>query len=446
MDLCFVAGVDVWSIPGSSALAAVTMNADCGPAGASVHEEDGDLSEVRLSPEVVYIPWGTRNSEPFRLMRLVAADETMRTCMDFISECTAAAGLEYTSLDRNSDAKFFFEMHDLDSVWSGQCADICAFGFSVVELTLNIPPADRDIHNVDVVCIRRLESAYCRLSPVDPVTGAQWLHYADWTKSVSTPDQVQASLPVLTSHRPEDSILDYIKRGVLRPGRRKVAFVVRIPQTVALYYPVPSYASLFRSGWYTIKQLVTAARLSKLKNSASIKYHVQISSEYWRQQMMMNHVVDPAKKQELLNNMKSEIIDFLTGVENSGKTIFSEIYNSPDGKPIPGVVISKVDDSKEGGDWTMEIQEAVNMICFAMRVHSNLVGSVPGKSQSNNSGSDKRELYTIAQALRTPLRKLLLAPHRLVCRLKGWKNVRPVCPILQLTTLDAHKDIQVSNT
>lgn len=39
------------------------------------------------------------------------------------------------------------------------------------------------------------------------------------------------------------------------------------------------------------------------------------------------------------------------------------------------------------------------MMCFTMRVHSNLVGSVPGKSQTNNSGSDKRELYTIAQAL-----------------------------------------------
>lgn len=41
----------------------------------------------------------------------------------------------------------------------------------------------------------------------------------------------------------------------------------------------------------------------------------------------------------------------------------------------------------------------MNMMCFTMRVHSNLVGSVPGKSQTNNSGSDKRELYTIAQAL-----------------------------------------------
>ena len=39
------------------------------------------------------------------------------------------------------------------------------------------------------------------------------------------------------------------------------------------------------------------------------------------------------------------------------------------------------------------------MICFTMRVHSNLVGSVPGKALSYNSGFDKRERYTVAQAL-----------------------------------------------
>ena len=57
------------------------------------------------------------------------------------------------------------------------------------------------------------------------------------------------------------------------------------------------------------------------------------------------------------------------------------------------------------------------MFCFTMRVHSNLVGSVPGKSQSNNSGSDKRELYTIAQALQKPYHDLLFTvPSRVITR------------------------------
>ena len=75
-----------------------------------------------------------------------------------------------------------------------------------------------------------------------------------------------------------------------------------------------------------------------------------------------------------------------------------------------------------------------------MRVHSNLVGSVPGKSQSNNSGSDKRELYTIAQALQKPYHDLLFTVHQIVIRFNGWTGAYPDCPFIQLTTLDEHQD------
>ena len=84
------------------------------------------------------------------------------------------------------------------------------------------------------------------------------------------------------------------------------------------------------------------------------------------------------------------------------------------------------------------------MICFTMRVHSNLVGSVPGKSQSNNSGSDKRELYTIAQASQKPYRDLLFKVHRLIIAFNGWRGAVPECPFIQLTTLDQHTDAKES--
>ena len=107
------------------------------------------------------------------------------------------------------------------------------------------------------------------------------------------------------------------------------------------------------------------------------------------------------------NQMPYNIINFLTGMENSGKVLFSTFYVSPNGEEQHDVVINKIETDKEGGDWATDIVEAINMMCFTMRVHSNLVGSVPGKSQTNNSGSDKRELYTIAQALQKPYHDLL---------------------------------------
>lgn len=151
-------------------------------------------------------------------------------------------------------------------------------------------------------------------------------------------------------------------------------------------------------------------------------------------------ITERVKQQERVNEEKDNIINFLTGMENSGKVLFSTFYVSPNGEEQHDVVINKIETDKEGGNWATDIVEAINMMCFTMRVHSNLVGSVPGKSQTNNSGSDKRELYTIAQALQKPYHDLLFSVHRLIIRFNKWTAVKPDSPFIQLTTLDENKD------
>ena len=171
-----------------------------------------------------------------------------------------------------------------------------------------------------------------------------------------------------------------------------------------------------------------------------IKYQIEISAKYWEGIFRAEGITDRRKQQERIVKEKQSILDFLTGAENSGKAWFSTFYITPDGKEQHDVVINKIDDTKEGGDYATDIQEAINMICFTLRVHSNLVGSVPGKAQTNNSGSDKRELYTIAQALQKPYHDLLFTVHRIIIRFNGWQGVKVTCPFMQLTTLDEHQD------
>lgn len=62
---------------------------------------------------------------------------------------------------------------------------------------------------------------------------------------------------------------------------RKFAVVSRIPTPDSTYYPIPYYASLFKGKWYDIKQLIGLAKESKLRNSAPIKYQIEISQKYW---------------------------------------------------------------------------------------------------------------------------------------------------------------------
>ena len=202
----------------------------------------------------------------------------------------------------------------------------------------------------------------------------------------------------------------------------------------------------FKGKWYSIKRLIGVAKEAKLKNSAPLKYHIEIGNKFWDSIFRAEGITDRQKQQERVVKEKQNIIDFLTGAENAGKVLFSSFYVTPDGKEQHDVVINKIDDSKEGGDWQTDIAEAINMFCFTMGVHSNLVGSVPGKSQSNNSGSDKRELYTIAQARQKPYHDLLFTVHRIIIRFNNWKNVIPDCPFIMLSTLDENRDAKLITT
>lgn len=260
--------------------------------------------------------------------------------------------------------------------------------------------------------------------------------YANWRKPISARADIEV-IDLLDSNAPWLDLQDRLAKG---NRCRKFAIVSRIPTVDSTYYPIPYYAALFKGKWYNIKQLIGIAKEAKLRNTAPIKYHIEVGAKYWESIFRAEGITDRRKQQERIVREKQTILDFLTGAENSGKAWFSTFYVTPDGKEQHDVVINKIDDSKEGGDWETDIQEAINMICFTMRVHSNLVGSVPGKAQSNNSGSDKRELYTIAQALQKPYHDLLFTVHRILIKFNAWKNATVDVPFIQLTTLDEHQD------
>ena len=297
-----------------------------------------------------------------------------------------------------------------------------------------------------IIRLIRKEACYCRLGVADSNGRIDKLYYANWRKAKPMEDQVEI-IDLLDLNAP---LCDLMVRMGRMPGddgetrmrtdTRKFAVLTKVPTPDNTYYPIPYYASLFRGRWYNIKRLIGLAKEAKLKNSAPIKYHIEISDKYWTGIFRAEGITDRAKQQARVVEEKKKILEFLTGVENSGKAWFSQVYTNPHGDVVHDVVINKIETDKEGGDWASDIIEAVNMICFTMRVHSNLVGSVPGKAQTNNSGSDKRELYTIAQALQKPYHDLLFTVHNLVIRFNEWKGAYPDCPFIMLTTLDEKND------
>ncbi len=417
----------VESLPGYNARAAFTVNSS------SVFREDVDIVPTVVDDSLSYVPWGADNQLPFDILSLIEKDETLATCQCFNAEVCYGSGLQYCTTEASSAVRNAVEDFALDNdiaaYFLGICQDFKHFGFAVSVIILNEDASK-------IVSLKRKEACYCRFTPADSNGLISKLLYANWRKPISSRIDIE-EIELLDQSSPWRDLKNRLAKNTTV---RKFAIVSRIPTVDSTYYPIPYYGALFRGKWYNIKQLIGIAKEAKLRNSAPIKYHIEVGAKYWESIFRAEGITDRRLQKERIVREKQQILDFLTGAENSGKAWFSTFYVTPDGHEQHDVVINKIDDSKEGGDWETDIQEAINMICFTMRVHSNLVGSVPGKAQSNNSGSDKRELYTIAQALQKPYHDLLFIVHRIIIRFNGWSGVRPEIPFIQLTTLDEHKD------
>lgn len=438
----FLNFTSIEELPALSAKAAFMVDST------SVFREQEDIAPVKVSDNLSYIPWGDDNEMPYNILKLIENDETLSTCQMFNAEVCYGAGLVYNKDNCSTmiaeEINDFFLYNSMPSYFLGVAQDFKHFGFCVSVIILNA-------EGTKIVRVLRKEACYCRFSEADNYGKISKVLYANWRNSPGIENiEVIDLLDINSPIRDLMTRLGYIpnEEGITnkRTTIRKFAILTKVPTPDNTYYPIPYYGSLFKGKWYNIKRLIALAKESKLKNSAPIKYHIEISGDYFEKLCRTEGITDRRKKQERIIAEKQRIIDFLTTAENSGKVWFSQTYTNPSGEVQHDVVINKVDDSKEGGDWESDIQEAINIICFTMRVHSNLVGSVPGKSQSNNSGSDKRELYTIAQALQKPYHDLLFTVHQLIIKFNGWKGAYPDCPFVMLSTLDEHRDAKLVTT
>ena len=426
----------VETIPDLKASAAFTVNSS------EVFREQSDMIPQKIAEGYEYIPWGADNQMPYRILELIDSDETLSTCQLFNAEVCYGSGLVYDTTDAlpmvTREVDQYLMDNDIASYYLGVCQDFKHFAFCVSLIILNSDGSR-------IVSLLRKEACYCRFAPAGKDGNIPYILYGNWRKSISSKNDVE-KIELLNQHSPWTDLKERMqtsKGKKPKTSTRKFAIVSRVPTPDSTYYPIPYYGALFKGNWYNIKKLIGMAKEAKLKNSAPIKYHIEIANRYWDSIFKAEAITDRKKQMERVVEEKEKIINFLTGMENSGKALFSTFYVSPDGHEQHDVVINKVETDKEGGDWSTDIIEAVNMMCFTMRVHSNLVGSVPGKSQTNNSGSDKRELYTIAQALQKPYHDLLFTVHHIIIRYNGWEGVKPDCPFIMLSTLDENRDAKL---
>lgn len=404
-------------------------------------------SAVPQHPTLRYINWGTDNRLPYHIIDLLGGSEVTAQNELFNVLTCYGGGVEFRDPETLApshlpELRQWAARQFLPRFFLEQITDMKYFYFAVAVIILS-----RDGRRITKLIHK--DACYCRLQKANAEGRIENVFYADWQSSQQSEPEI---IPLLDERDPLGDLLQRLGREPSPSGRyrqptkdRKFAILMRFPTAASQYYPTPYYASIFRGGSYDEMQLISTAKRAKLRNFSSVKYHVEVERSYWGRILQEAGITDPLKRKERIKREKENIRDFISNIDNSDKVWISGYYVDPDGHTVKDVVISCISTPKEGGDWADDIQAAANTACYAFNVHPNLVGAVPGKAQSNNSGSDKRELFTIKQALEKAFHDILLQSLQVVCQFNGW-DVIPSIPMLMLTTLDEHTDAKKVST
>lgn len=254
----------VENVPGYEARAAFTVNSS------SVFKEDIDIVPTIVDDTLSYIPWGGDNQMRFDILNLIENVETLATCQIFNAEVCYGSGLRYdtcvATAKVKSEVEDFTLDNDLAAYFLGVSQDFKHFGFAVSVLILNE-------EGTKIVRLLRKEACYCRFAPADAKGRIPKILYANWRKPISARADIEV-IDLLDSNAPWLDLQDRLAKG---NRCRKFAIVSRIPTVDSTYYPIPYYAALFKGKWYNIKQLIGIAKEAKLRNTAPIKYHIEVA-------------------------------------------------------------------------------------------------------------------------------------------------------------------------
>lgn len=415
--------------------------------------EADDYMPVKASDGNTYdvIRWGADNQLPYQLKEFVEKNSVMSQDKFFNVLTCYGRGLEYMDVatrnekqplpSSDADVKRFFVRNNMKRFFAEQVTDLKYYFFCVCVVILN-----RD--RTKIVRLVHKDACHVRFEKADDKGRIKHIFFADW-KDNDAPNNVEP-IDLLDEYDPlgdlmartgvEADVLGIFKKSSLKCT--KFAIICRMPTVGAHYYPIPYYSAVFRDGWYDIYGLLTAAKKAKIKNGQNIRYHVEINTQFWENRARERGIsMGTPEFVDMKNEFIAQLRDYLGGSNNSDKLVWSEFDALMDGKERHNLKISVVDTSKAGNEYNDDVAEASNVLAYSDNVHPNLAGATPGKSQMNNSGSDKRELFTMKQALETMPHDMMMPVHNTVIHFNQWQDkVYPDVPMILLTTLDKNTD------
>lgn len=406
------------------------------------------------SNQMEFYKWGVNNDMPDKLIENAYKNNIVASNLDFNSRIaygedvmpvrrTVENGeVKHTPLLREEAPKIFdfLEENNYSYIQNELSHDLTLLANGFVEFIFNR-------RKTNIIQIRHMEASYSRLEVMDNkgVINNHGYH-ADWKNAnIASDDSKPVITPLLDFGNPIRDI--NVRLGRLPGADGKQArrvdgsrYVMHLgqPSPGKFYYQKAYWWSIFESHWFDFSCAIPEFKMNLMKNQMVLKYHIQIRKGFFTEMYAAEGITDIEKQVARREEFFSQLENFLSGKENAGKNIVTEVDYDTISKAveIKDMIITPIESFIKGGEYIEDSEEASNAICYAMGVHPSLQGASPGKNKTIN-GTEARELFIIKQSMMASVRRLLLQPLYLVKSVNNWnKDIDFIIPNIMLTTLD----------
>lgn len=333
----------------------------------------------------------------------------------------------------------WFDANDIPLFMQQQLTDISYFYNAFPEIILD--------KNYDrIAAIRHKEAVFSRWSVMNTRGEINWHYYADWSNNPTAKDIVATRVLDEFDTRNDLDILRAQRRS------RRFIFPVYMPSPGKPYYSQPEWYSIFRSGWYDHSVMVPELKKAILKNQLGVKFIIYITQEYFDDICRMEGIDRNDRKayKERKDKEIQAFNEFLAGEKNANKAIVTMKKFMPTASGTAEnkyIEIVPIENKINGGEYIDDTESTANIICYAMGVHSSLIGATPGKSSSTLGGTQARELYMMKQACMKPVVNRVMRPLNFIKRFNKWdKDIYINVPEYIFTTLDQNKSGKQEST
>ena len=408
-------------------------------------EQFKEPTEIKKIDNYEIVPWGEDNNLPATVIEKIEKSEIVSSNLGFNINVGYGTGvkpmrrvMDGTKLVGYEDifdgpAYEFFEDNDIQGYFLEQLTDLSAFYNVFPEIIISNDKKK-------ITSIRSKEAAFSRWGKAKEGRIQKHYYSSKWGDNPKKKDIVVSD--VLDRFNPLASLEEYL--GDNRGKARRFIVPINFPTPGRTYYQHSYWWSIFQSGWYDFSIMIPEAKKALMKHGFMVKKIIYLSPKYF-ESIFKEEGIDKTDKEAVQARIDQEhqnFNDFLASSEKAGKAIVSvkELIHSAAGAKEEKYIEIVDLDTGVGGEFNEDSEEASNVISYAMGVHSSVIGSTPGKNKGSFSGTDKRELFMMKQALTKPFRDRLIRPLTLVKRFNKWdSDIVIAVPDIEFTTLDQNK-------